>query len=489
MVSKHNLDILQRPVCAQASPPTSGAKFSRSAHFLLFEERPVACRSSEDSVCTKGLPNHCRSEMSSDGPTQIFAEARLAPTPAAVLDIIFVHGLGGDRVGTWQETEDTFWPKWLADRFPNCRVYMVGYDSDKFASFLAGEGASIQDLASALVDQIASREDGAQHFLLITHSLGGLIVKQMLRRCGDSMNPDYNSVGRSVAGVAFFGTPHQGAHVARALDFLLHRFKSKQVKQLAYSDDTLIELNDYFRSWVLRHGALVRSFYETEKTGGVYIVDKVTANPGVVGSDPIAVQSNHIDICKPKSQVAPIYTSMCAMIRQLLDRIIPASERGKSGLLPIYGEQNPSGTQGGPPVAEIDAEVLSDFHYYTTMADHDRRDLAQKLSDAGRSYAIADAKRKKERFNMALQRHIAQPSAVARYTRLMADVESRFNRHVGRVLASHGDDATIDQAVQDQVISPCIANNSTGDIEITAGLVDGALYYLVGNCHLAWDHD
>lgn len=428
--------------------------------------------------------------MSSDGPTQIFPEPKPASPPAAALDIIYVHGLGGDRLETWQKTKDTFWPRWLAEQFPNCRVYMIGYDSDKFAGILAGEGASIQDLALAIADQIASREEGAPHAVLVAHSLGGLVVKQMLRRCMDSLNPDFNSIGRSVAGVVFMGTPHQGAQAATALDFLLRSFKSKQVKQLAYSDDTLIELNEFFRSWVSRQGAAVRSFYETEKTGGVHIVDKVTANPGIVGSDPIAVQANHIDICKPASKTAPVYASVCAMIRQLLKNIAPAS--GPDGSIKNGGGESACVTQGSDTSAMAETgvapEVLADFEYYTTMADHDRRDLAQKLADAGRSYAIADAKRKKERFNMALQRHIAQPSAVNRYTQLMADVESRFNRHVARVVADQADTAAIDKVVQDQVIDPCTATHSTSGNEITAGLVDGALYYLAGNCHLAWDN-
>ena len=89
---------------------------------------------------------------------------------------------------------------------------------------------------------------------------------------------------------------------------------------------------------------------------------------------------------------------------------------------------------------------------------------------------------------MALQRHIAQPSAVTRYTQLLADVESRFSRHVARVIAEGGNASEVDQAVQDQVIVPCTANHSSDDNEITAGLVDGALYYLAGNCHLAWDN-
>lgn len=431
--------------------------------------------------------------MSSEGPKQIFPEPRPAFPPSALLDIIFVHGLGGDRIETWQKAKDAFWPRWLAEQFPTCRVYMIGYDSDKFAGILAGEGASIQDLALAMADQIASREEGAPHALLVSHSLGGLVVKQMLRRCTDSANPDFNGVGRSVVGVAFLGTPHQGAHAATALDLLLHRFKSKQVKQLAYSDDMLIDLNDYFRSWVSRQGAIVRSFYETEKTGGVHIVDKVTANPGILGSDPIAVQSNHVDICKPATKTAPVYASMCAMIRQVLKKIVLAPGPGMGGATTSSGAECAVGTQDSSMAVMSDAgvapEVLADFKYYTTSADHDRRDLAQKLTDAGRSYTIADAKRKKERFNMALQRHIAQPSAVTRYTQLMADIESRFNRHVARVVAVNADIAAIDQVVQERVVDPCAATHSTSENEITASVVDGALYYLAGNCHLAWDNE
>lgn len=427
--------------------------------------------------------------MSSEGPTQIFAKPCSESAAAPALDIFFVHGLGGDRIETWQEAEDKFWPRWLAEQFPNCRIYMIGYDSNKFAGFLAGEGASIQDLALSIADQIASREDSAPHALFVAHSLGGLVIKQMLRRLSESANTDYNSISRSVAGVAFFGTPHFGAQAATALDILLNRFKSKQVKQLAYSADMLIDLNEFFRTWVSRHGVEVRSYYETEKTGKIHIVDRVTANPGILGSDPIAVQSNHIDICKPSSTSAAVYASICSMIRKILKAISPSSEAGPSG----SGDQGFTRTlpeEGN--AAEIATAVApddrADFEYYTTMAAHDRRDLAQKLTDAGRSYAIPGAKRKKERFNMALQRHIAQPSAVIRYTRLMADVESRFERHVGRVIAADGLDVEVDKVVQEQVIDPCTTSHSSNNDEINAGLVDGALYYLAGNCHLAWDN-
>ncbi len=210
----------------------------------------------------------------------------------------------------------------------------------------------------------------------------------------------------------------------------------------------------------------------------------------MTGCEPIGVQTDHITICKPATRTAPVFKSISAFIRQLLKKIAPpAAEIGVANA----DQPEPSG-RGQAAIAsddaskELNSELLSDFQYYMTHADVDRRDLEQKLADAGRTYAVADAKRKKERFNMTLQRHIAQPSAVARYAKLMADVESRFNRHVVREIAHGADIAAVDRVVQEQVVEPCVLAHSTSEGQITAGLVDGALYYLAGNCHLAWDN-
>jgi hypothetical protein len=45
----------------------------------------------------------------------------------------------------------------------------------------------------------------------------------------------------------------------------------------------------------------------------------------------------------------------------------------------------------------------------------------------------------------------------------------------------------VDGIIQDEVISPCTALEGGRDA-VTAGLADGALYYLAGNSHVAWDN-
>ncbi|KAJ8126916.1 hypothetical protein O1611_g6722 [Lasiodiplodia mahajangana] len=57
---------------------------------------------------------------------------------AEVDSIIFVHGLGGDRIETWtwrDKSEETFWPKDLLPiDCPTARILSFGYNAD-FAKF------------------------------------------------------------------------------------------------------------------------------------------------------------------------------------------------------------------------------------------------------------------------------------------------------------------------------------------------------------------
>jgi hypothetical protein len=362
------------------------------------------------------------------------------PTVAASLsvspdiDIIFLHGLAGDRFSTWTNVHQQFWPQIIADTFPNCSVYTCGFKSSKLSSLKAGEGTSIMDLGTMVADGLICREVLAPKTLFICHSLGGLVVKQMIRKCSDSADKDFNELGRSCVGVAFLATPHQGSKLASTLNTILSNGASKQLAQLTDSEEELFDLNEHFRVHAVRKKISVKSFYETEKTWGVQVVDKFSGNPCVFGSDPIGVEGNHITICKPVGLEAPVHKSICKFIRDHLtskDTGGSPSEEGHQGKTTTDKDANP-GT-GNPSVSGVD--LLSDFAVFTQISEDDRRDLETKLTVADRAYLVRVAKRKKEHFHMDLRRHIEQPAAVARYVRLMADVESRFNRHVARVIA------------------------------------------------------
>ncbi len=279
------------------------------------------------------------------------------------IDIVFLHGLAGDRFSTWTNADEQFWPQVIADTFLNCRVYTCGFKSSKLSSMKTGEGTSIVDLGTMIADGLICRDVLAPKTLFICHSLGGLVVKQMIRKCSDSANKDFNVLGRSCVGVAFLSTPHQGSKLASTLKTILSNGASKQLTQLTESDQDLFDLNEYFRSRVGRKGISVKSFYETEKTWGVQVVDKTSGNPGVYGSDPIGIEGNHITICKPAGTGAPVHQSVCKFIRDHLT--------SKDGAEPLASKE----------LKKLDKESVAQELVKNTLPEIDRGNLGLMYSE------------------------------------------------------------------------------------------------------------
>jgi hypothetical protein len=77
-----------------------------------------------------------------------------------VVDIIFVHGLGGSAISTWTSAaaSKTFWPTLLHedDRLANARISTFGYDAN-FKNILGVKNAlGIADFADQLLDGLDS---------------------------------------------------------------------------------------------------------------------------------------------------------------------------------------------------------------------------------------------------------------------------------------------------------------------------------------------
>ena len=392
---------------------------------------------------------------------------RPKPSAEALFDVVFVHGLTGDCFDTWTHSNGEFWPKWVAHDFEDVNVYSAGYDSSLIGSLKKGNGASLSDRATILLDRLGSRVAPDRPIVFITHSLGGLVVKQMLRKAQDASSERRKRIGASTRATIFIATPHSGSHLSKAVNSLVRIATSKSVRELEYRADALLDLTQWFSTYATNNNIKVESYYEIEKYLGNLIVDQVTANPNVFGCDPIAIQADHVSITKLENRDAQLYQSVCSFLRSLLDEIK---------------------TSGGGLDGGVGDEIASEFAAYTTQAPVDRRTLAQKLTDAERSHLISRAEAQKERFAMTLHRNIAQPSAVRRYTRLMSNIETRFHRHVTPLIARGADNQTVDAALQDQVLDASLKADDADGAEGTPALVDRAFYYLAGNCHVSWDN-
>jgi pimeloyl-ACP methyl ester carboxylesterase len=131
--------------------------------------------------------------------------------------------------------------------------------------------------------------------VFVAHSLGGLIVKQVLQRYrvatdGQAIieaynNGEYASLHKAIKGVVFLGTPHRGADLAGLLDLvLLASFSSRRfVKQLNPNSDAIAAINNAFTYRV--EPLKLISFYETENTRLQWVTLYKRLGDCVVASD------------------------------------------------------------------------------------------------------------------------------------------------------------------------------------------------------------
>jgi hypothetical protein len=113
----------------------------------------------------------------------------------------------------------------------------------------------------------------------------------------------------------FIATPHSGSGLANVLDVFgtILRISSATRGQIK-SDPALRDLNTWYRDWSLGRKLRHRVFFETVPIHGVVPVDPGTADPGLADASPIAIDADHIRICKPETRESLLYKSVLDFI-------------------------------------------------------------------------------------------------------------------------------------------------------------------------------
>lgn len=268
------------------------------------------------------------------------------------LDVVFVHGLGGDPIATWRSgtDENTSWPHWLALQFgTQIGVWSLGYAAAPTSwegvrvPFFggkdpdAGAAMSLPRRAENALDRLVSAGIGQRPVCFITHSLGGLLVKSILRRSADSQfAPERLQVVEQCRGVLFLATPHHGSRLADLAGALKVYLPSVSTLDLKDNDDHLMDLYEWYRSYAPTHHILTRSYYENKETKGVVIVvPRSSADPGVAGDTargPTPLDRDHLEISKPRNRQDQAYIGSSQLIRQILSGETPESEPGQPPL-------------------------------------------------------------------------------------------------------------------------------------------------------------
>lgn len=98
------------------------------------------------------------------------------------------------------------------------------------------------------------RSNDSRPVIFIAHSLGGIVVKEMLRRASRAGPDRFRKIYESTSGIMFFGTPHGGAdplgfsksiikNIAKGFGF---RVNDQIVDTLMPTSERLMELRDEF---------------------------------------------------------------------------------------------------------------------------------------------------------------------------------------------------------------------------------------------------
>jgi triacylglycerol esterase/lipase EstA (alpha/beta hydrolase family) len=137
-------------------------------------------------------------------------------------DVIFVHGLGGDALGTWhpqgKRDDNNFWPTWLGEDLPEVAIWSLKYEVEPF--IWKGNTMPLVDRATNTLAVLDSYEMGERPLVFITHSMGGLLVKQMLRHAWDYGNPQWKAIVEQTKGIVFLSTPHSGSNMANWINYI-----------------------------------------------------------------------------------------------------------------------------------------------------------------------------------------------------------------------------------------------------------------------------
>lgn len=276
----------------------------------------------------------------------------------SLIDVVFVHGLTGDPKETWcSDGSGEFWPEWIAADLSGLSIFTLGYPASLFDK-QPNKEMDMFERAGNVLELMTGKELGTRPIVFVTHSLGGILAKMILRKSCDASDEDWKLISQSTRLVIFLSTPHTGAALADALTLL--PCTSNHVKLLANQFGVLEDLNDQYRTLASGRSDLETAvYYEKHATKKLTIVSRESADPGVAGAQPVAVDKDHVTICKPLHRDDVVYLGVKRRIKNILK--LAQDEYYNNG------------------------SYFSDEDY-GCRSDRDRRDLHQKLIDAGREH-------------------------------------------------------------------------------------------------------
>ncbi|KAK2882748.1 hypothetical protein FQN49_000060 [Arthroderma sp. PD_2] len=252
--------------------------------------------------------------------------------PNPLIDLIFVHGLGGGSRKSWSKSPAHFWPQeWIPNdtAFENVRVHSFGYDSDRIIT--RKTTLDIRDFAKALLWDLAVSPyirdtSNPTRIVFIGHSMGGLVIKKAYLLA--KLDPVHRHLVSRFHSIYFIGTPHKGSDLAKTLENILSIYTPPEyVTALKHGSGTITAINDEFGRCC--DDLELWSFYETARLSplGSLVVDKDSATLGYTNEKSRPLNGDHRSICKFDSPEDPNYRVLREALAYTVDRILTSGPK------------------------------------------------------------------------------------------------------------------------------------------------------------------
>ncbi|KAI0003120.1 hypothetical protein F4779DRAFT_111214 [Xylariaceae sp. FL0662B] len=235
------------------------------------------------------------------------------------------------------DDQGVYWPRDLLGKEKWCasaRVMTYGYDSKVTRGFANTNKNNIFAHAKDLLYSLQREKPSRRPIVFVVHSLGGVILKEILRRSEASEEQELRDIVQSTAGIIFLGTPHRGSPGLAGLGEAVRRTASMIVRLDTNStllrslgtDSPELELGrESFLVLWRTYNFRVKTFQEAFGISGVNIGpanEKVVPDISSTLDDPRehaeTISANHMNMCRFTLPSDPGYRKVSHEIKIML---------------------------------------------------------------------------------------------------------------------------------------------------------------------------
>ncbi|MCJ1279782.1 hypothetical protein MMC21_007606 [Puttea exsequens] len=250
--------------------------------------------------------------------------------------------------GTSTRQRQLFWPHdYLAKDIPQARVWTYGYNADVIGGlFQANNKNNVSGHGRDLKVRLERDIDNEDPLIFVAHSLGGIIVKDALRRS--------EACRQRTRLVIFLGTPHRGSpwaswgeiasNLARVA---LQDSHKKIVETLEVDSEVLDNIHEQFIE-VLPNHIYIHSFQEGRGISGVKglhekVVSDFSSKLGLPGIEIVeSIDANHMQMARCKDRLDESYRAIAGVLKQFLKRGSSGADLPIRSVIKMQREATPS---------------------------------------------------------------------------------------------------------------------------------------------------